>query len=172
MFLSLRCFREWIGARQCQSTVGCSRQGLTNRGAGWWDASCCPHPPPPLAISDHGQLKGRAASTSTVAVIFGWATGQAAARHPAHTQGTWPWVNWQMPGLWVCLWSAVTLRSCWPYCTGHTHASTCVQLQSHSASLKLPVMRFRCTNNHISLTISLVILKHLRGCLHLEKMLN
>lgn len=29
---------------------------------------------------------------------FQRATGQAAARHAVHIQGTWPWVNWQMPG--------------------------------------------------------------------------
>ena len=54
----------------------------------------------------------------------GWATGQAAARHPVHVRGTWPWVNWQMPGLWVRLKSDVTPRVLWPYCTGHTHIRT------------------------------------------------
>lgn len=56
-----------------------------------------------------------------------WATGRAAARHPAHVQGTWPWVNWQMPGLWVRLQSDMTpraLRLHWAL----TRANTCVHL--------------------------------------------
>eukprot|EP00064_Thunnus_orientalis_P000216 superscaffoldBa00000009_g216 len=53
--------RERISARQYQSTDGCSRQGLTNRGAGWQNAPC-----PPSQRSGHRQLKERAANRPTV----------------------------------------------------------------------------------------------------------
>lgn len=68
----------------------------------------------------------------------GWATGQAAARHPAHVQGTWPWVNWQMPGLWVRPQSDVTLRVLWPYCTGHARTQTHTHMHTLKATLCLP----------------------------------
>lgn len=78
----------------------------------WWLAGC----PLPLLAALRPQAAERKHDQQINSCCdVGWATGQAGARHPAHVQGTWPCVNWQMPGLWVRRQSDVSLRVLWPY---------------------------------------------------------
>lgn len=112
MFFSFKLPR---GANKCQAVpVHCRLLSPRPDKQGFGLARC---PLPPLAALRPQAADRRSSQKINSCCDFGWATGQAAARHPAHTQGTWPWVNWQMPNIWVCLQSDVTLRVRWPYCT-------------------------------------------------------
>lgn len=102
------------GTTECQALPvhWCSLSPRPDK-QGWWLAGCplplLTTPEPQTAERKHGQWINSCCDV-------GWATGQAVAQHPADIQGTWPCVNWRMPGLLVRRQRDVTPRVLWPNC--------------------------------------------------------
>lgn len=157
LFLSFKMPREQMSARQYQSTDSYSRRRPDKQG---WRLAGCPRP---LLMTLGPQAAERKSGQQINSCCdVGWATGQTAAQHPARVQGTWPWVNWQMPGLWVRLQSDVTPRPLGPQHTGHTHSIPCLpyvarrnvfqapdQLSSHSPRLfrQFDLLLWKCNGS-------------------------